>query len=226
MLDAEVLTKREKYQKVVEATAEIRAWGIEWLLCYGVQFGRDGGGPDTLERRKVLIEELELAQKMLRSEFDVVFIEELDGMPAEVELTRKRASNSLTQSLENFKHMQSNDTGVTPGEILELANYHVDKCGQALSDFLAILNNVLSKEEEAQSGGRVSLIQSAVNEIDNINMMINLIAVNASVEAAHAGVAGKGFSVIAAEIQNLSQKSRSVFDELQRRLKEEDKKSD
>ena len=44
-----------------------------------------------------------------------------------------------------------------------------------------------------------------VDSIDDISERINIVALNASIQAAHAGTYGKGFSVIAAEVRKLSQ---------------------
>lgn len=56
---------------------------------------------------------------------------------------------------------------------------------------------------------------SAVQVIDEISDKISLLAVNASIEASKAGEAGRGFSVVAAEIKNLSQRT---FQENQRTI--------
>jgi methyl-accepting chemotaxis protein len=69
-------------------------------------------------------------------------------------------------------------------------------------------------ESMAQAQQQFHNIQTMLHDVRKIADQTNLLAVNASVEAARAGAAGKGFSVVAEEVRNLSIRSNRFSDQI------------
>jgi methyl-accepting chemotaxis protein len=72
--------------------------------------------------------------------------------------------------------------------------------------------SILSLAEQAQSIGEI------ITTVDDIAEQSNLLALNAALEAAHAGDRGRGFAVVAAEMKSLADQSKTATVQVRRML--------
>ena len=87
----------------------------------------------------------------------------------------------------------------------EEAEYFVAQAGAQLGvsmNYVQELNTAMEKISDSSTK-----ISKIIDTIENIAFQTNILALNASVEAARAGSAGKGFAVVADEVRNLASKS-------------------
>ena len=101
--------------------------------------------------------------------------------------------SQITQQVSNSgeKAKQANDSSIQTGLEVERGTQH-------MMEMKTAMEHIASTSKE---------IGKIIKSIEDIAFQTNILALNASVEAARAGAAGKGFAVVADEVRNLANKS-------------------
>ncbi|OHD67705.1 MAG: hypothetical protein A2W19_02935 [Spirochaetes bacterium RBG_16_49_21] len=200
----------QKSEKTAKERAEFLQGVVETIDQTSVELLTVSSDLDTIGKKltRMAMDEAADSEEMASS------FEELTGATETITSSTVDQMNEVKKTLELIALLQEAQKKVNEGN--KSAMESISVISQATQRTENNLREMIEKMNVLQRGG--TSIRNFIALIDDISDRINLLSLNAAIEAARAGDAGKGFAVVADEIGKLADATSTNSKEISKEI--------